>query len=76
MKIANSMPLSAIATAAGFELPEGSTTKGWEHVRTLLLLAHAGKELNDVPTSFWELLLDHLSAKAATTKAMSASRNY
>ncbi|MCU6502236.1 hypothetical protein LPN04_31025 [Rugamonas sp. A1-17] len=74
MKITNSIPLSAVAQAAGFELPDGSTTNGWEHVRTLLLMSHSGQQLDDVPPSFWELLLEHLKAKAATAKSMSALR--
>lgn len=68
MKITISMPLPAIAEAAGFELPEGSTTNGWEHVRTLLLMSHEGQELTDLPASFWEIMHDHLKAKAVTTE--------
>jgi len=67
MKISMSMPLSVIADTAGFELPEGSTTNGWEHVRTLLSASNAGEDLHDIPASFWELLHDHLKAKAKTS---------
>lgn len=76
MKITSATPLEAIAQAAGFELPEGSTTNGWEHVRTLLVLGSApGQDLGEVSRAHWELLHDHLKAKSITAQRRSVRFN-
>lgn len=76
MKISSTTPLEAIAQAARFELPEGSTTNGWEHVRTLLVLASPpGQDLGEISPAYWELLHDHLKAKALTAQGRSVRFN-
>jgi hypothetical protein len=72
VKISMTTPLTDIAAAASFELPEGSTTNGWGHVRTLLVARHAGKELDEVPRDFWTMLKAHLDEKAATSQLFPA----